>query len=83
MDAAFRSYAAIGDSFARGIGTWSGKGEGAGPALPSRGAHWREHVLPWIGRRIAGRSSGDGRLPQRATLLPVTVPGRDPGAGTA
>lgn len=53
------------------------------PALPSRGAHWREHVLPWIGRRIAGRSSGDGRLPKRATLLPVTVPDRLPGDGAA
>jgi lysophospholipase L1-like esterase len=43
---------------------------------PSRSEHWREHVLPWIGRRLTGRSSGDGRLPKRATLLPV-----DPGPG--
>jgi len=38
---------------------------------PTRGQHWREHVVPWIGRRLTGRSSGDGRLPKRATLLPV------------
>ena len=33
--------------------------------------YYREHVLPWIGRRVTGRSSGDGREPKRATLLPV------------
>jgi len=41
---------------------------------PSRGEHWREHVLPWIGRRLTGKSSGDGRLPKRATLEPVSAP---------
>ncbi|MGO4758901.1 SGNH/GDSL hydrolase family protein, partial [Streptomyces sp. 2MCAF27] len=25
---------------------------------------------PWIGRRLTGRSSGDGRPPKRAELLP-------------
>ncbi|WP_225849691.1 SGNH/GDSL hydrolase family protein [Streptomyces sp. HPF1205] len=30
----------------------------------------REHLLPWIGRRLTGRSSGDGRLPKRPELLP-------------
>jgi lysophospholipase L1-like esterase len=40
-------------------------------ALPSRAAHWREHVWPWIGRRLRGTSSGDGRLPKRATLTTV------------
>jgi lysophospholipase L1-like esterase len=42
-------------------------------AHPSRAAYWREHLLPWIGRRLTGRSSGDGREPKRATLLPVDV----------
>ncbi|MFJ5231854.1 SGNH/GDSL hydrolase family protein [Kitasatospora sp. NPDC088391] len=28
------------------------------------------HVGPWIGRRLRGRSSGDGRPPKRAELLP-------------
>jgi lysophospholipase L1-like esterase len=30
----------------------------------------REHLLPWIGRRLTGRSSGDGRPPKRPALLP-------------
>lgn len=38
---------------------------------PGTIAYWRGYVLPWIGRRLTGRSSGDGREPKRATLLPV------------
>lgn len=30
----------------------------------------RQHLLPWIGRRLTGRSSGDGRSPKRPELLP-------------
>lgn len=30
----------------------------------------REHLGPWIVRRLTGRSSGDGRDPKRAELLP-------------
>ncbi|WP_448321138.1 SGNH/GDSL hydrolase family protein [Streptomyces sp. CO7] len=30
----------------------------------------RVHLLPWIARRLTGRSSGDGLLPKRADLLP-------------
>ncbi|MGW2399439.1 SGNH/GDSL hydrolase family protein [Kitasatospora sp. NPDC001664] len=30
----------------------------------------RTHLGPWIGRRLTGRSSGDGRPPKRAELLP-------------
>lgn len=26
--------------------------------------YWRAYVLPWIGRRLTGRSSGDGRSPK-------------------
>lgn len=33
--------------------------------------YWRGYVFPWIGRRLTGRSSGDGREPKRPTLLPV------------
>ncbi|WP_031078081.1 SGNH/GDSL hydrolase family protein [Streptomyces sp. NRRL WC-3742] len=34
-------------------------------------ARWlRTHLGPWIGRRLTGRSSGDGRPPKRAELLP-------------
>lgn len=28
-------------------------------------AYYRDHVLPWLARRAAGRSSGDGRAPKR------------------
>ncbi|MFM9877423.1 MAG: SGNH/GDSL hydrolase family protein [Rhodoglobus sp.] len=37
-------------------------------------AYWREYVLPWIGRRLTGRSSGDNRLPKIATLQAVSLP---------
>ncbi|MFF7052626.1 SGNH/GDSL hydrolase family protein [Streptomyces griseorubiginosus] len=30
----------------------------------------RQHLLPWIGRRLTGRSSGDGMPPKRPDLLP-------------
>jgi lysophospholipase L1-like esterase len=33
----------------------------------------REHLAPWIGRRLTGRSSGDGRPPKRAELLPYEL----------
>ncbi|MBX3094430.1 MAG: SGNH/GDSL hydrolase family protein [Cryobacterium sp.] len=38
---------------------------------PGTLAYWRSFVLPWIGRRLTGRSSGDGREPKRPTLAPV------------
>ncbi|MFI1393914.1 SGNH/GDSL hydrolase family protein [Streptomyces sp. NPDC020681] len=34
----------------------------------------RTHLGPWIGRRLTGRSSGDGRAPKRADLLPYEPP---------
>jgi hypothetical protein len=35
-------------------------------------ARWaRMHAAPWVGRRIRGRSSGDGILPKRPLLLPL------------
>ncbi|MFK8909581.1 SGNH/GDSL hydrolase family protein [Streptomyces sp. YS-3] len=44
----------------------------------------RQHLAPWIGRRLTGRSSGDGRLAKRPELLPydLTPPVAD-GPGTA
>ncbi|GHJ39116.1 SGNH/GDSL hydrolase family protein [Streptomyces sp. TS71-3] len=30
----------------------------------------RRHLLPWVGRRLTGRSSGDGRVAKRPELLP-------------
>ncbi|MFF4582301.1 SGNH/GDSL hydrolase family protein [Streptomyces sp. NPDC001389] len=34
----------------------------------------KRHLLPWIGRRLTGRSSGDGRPPKRPELLPYGTP---------
>ncbi|MFR0354081.1 SGNH/GDSL hydrolase family protein [Streptomyces sediminimaris] len=34
----------------------------------------RRHLLPWIGRRLTGRSSGDGLPPKRPELLPYEGP---------
>lgn len=36
--------------------------------------YYRAHVLPWIGRRLTGRSSGDGRIAKRPNLIPVEHP---------
>lgn len=33
--------------------------------------YYRDHVLPWVGRRLTGRSSGDGRQPKLAELTLV------------
>lgn len=41
---------------------------------PGTIAYWRGYVVPWIGRRLTGRSSGDGREPKRPTLMPVELP---------
>ncbi|MFG2294283.1 SGNH/GDSL hydrolase family protein [Streptomyces sp. NPDC048603] len=32
----------------------------------------RQHLLPWVGRRLTGRSSGDGRPAKRPELLPYS-----------
>ncbi len=37
---------------------------------PRTAEYWRSYVLPWIGRRLTGRSSGDHRQPKRAVLEP-------------
>ncbi|WP_329407596.1 SGNH/GDSL hydrolase family protein [Streptomyces sp. NBC_00704] len=34
----------------------------------------RQHLLPWIARRLTGRSSGDGLPPKRPDLLPYEDP---------
>lgn len=49
------------------------------PGIPAEAhertaAYWRRYVLPWIGRRLTGRSSGDNREPKIATLQPVKRP---------
>lgn len=43
------------------------------PSAREQLAYTREHVLPWIGRRLTGRSSGDGRsakFPEFVTVEP-------------
>lgn len=42
-------------------------------ARPRTSEYWRSYVLPWIGRRLTGRSSGDNREPKIATLQPVVL----------
>lgn len=56
-----------------------GTSEGTPVEAPPRNrvqasAYYLEHVLPWIGRRLTGRSSGDGRAPKRPLLEAVTLP---------
>jgi len=46
---------------------------------PGAATYWREYVMPWIGRRLTGRSSGDNREPKIAVLTPVAV--RQAGGG--
>lgn len=45
----------------------------AGPRSRNTAVYYREYVLPWIGRRLTGRSSGDGRTAKRAVLEPVAL----------
>jgi lysophospholipase L1-like esterase len=40
------------------------------PTLIGEVGYYREHVVPWIARRITRRSSGDGREPKYATWTP-------------
>jgi lysophospholipase L1-like esterase len=56
--------------------------DASAPGVPAEAhertaAYWRRYVLPWIGRRLTGRSSGDDREPKIATLQPVVAPPRD------
>jgi len=45
-------------------------------------AAWvRGFVVPWIGRRLRGRSSGDGRAAKRPELVPVLASGTDQRVG--
>ncbi|MEV7414095.1 GDSL-type esterase/lipase family protein [Streptomyces sp. NPDC089919] len=42
----------------------------------------RQHLLPWIGRRLTGRSSGDGLPAKRPELLPYGEPLGEPSGPT-
>ncbi len=50
------------------------------PSTPTRSGgllaearYYGEHVLPWLNRRLRGRSSGDNRTPKFATWTPIAV----------
>ncbi|HEY6796073.1 MAG TPA: SGNH/GDSL hydrolase family protein [Kineosporiaceae bacterium] len=46
-------------------------------------AAWlREQVVPWVGRRIRGRSNGDGLSPKSAIPMQVTAPDSEPQASS-
>ncbi|MFI5952476.1 SGNH/GDSL hydrolase family protein [Cryptosporangium sp. NPDC051539] len=58
-----------------------GHGDVPAPAPPAPPAarsarttarYYREHVLPWVNRRLRGRSSGDDRDPKHPVWYPVT-----------
>lgn len=38
----------------------------------SEARYYREHVLPWVSRRVRGRSSGDNRTGKHVTWTPIT-----------
>lgn len=53
----------------------------------TRGQQWRENarwtrefLVPWVHRRLTGRSSGDLVTPKHPTLAPLVVPGVEPDA---
>lgn len=46
------------------------------PTVLAREAVWTgRYLVPWVGRRVTGRSSGDGIQPKRPRLMPVTPSG--------
>ncbi|WP_433059164.1 SGNH/GDSL hydrolase family protein [Dactylosporangium sp. CS-033363] len=46
-------------------------GPKASSGLLAEAKYYREHVLPWVTRRLRGRSSGDGRAPKYPAWTPV------------
>jgi hypothetical protein len=38
--------------------------------------YYREHVLPWIGRRLRGESSGDARTGKYESWTTISPPGQ-------
>jgi lysophospholipase L1-like esterase len=46
-------------------------GSPAARRLLAEARYYREHVLPWIGRRLRGRSSGDDRSAKHPAWIPV------------
>ncbi len=50
----------------------------AGAASRRTADYYRRYVLPWIGRRLTGRSSGDGRTAKIAELTIVDTASPQP-----
>jgi lysophospholipase L1-like esterase len=59
---------------ALGVAVPDPRADHAGIPAQRTAEYWRQYVLPWIGRRVTGRSSGDNRAPKYATLTPVELP---------
>jgi lysophospholipase L1-like esterase len=56
---------------------WGERETGVAPPrerIQDTAAYYAAYVLPWIGRRLTGRSSGDGRPPKRPELTVVKAP---------
>jgi len=51
--------------------------------LLAEARYYREHVVPWVGRRVHGRSSGDARTAKHATWVDVEPTSLRSGAGQA
>lgn len=69
---AYRAAEALGVPRARQLGDLDGAmhAEDAGSGLSTPSWIWR-HVRPWLGRRLRGRTAGDGREPKHTALVPV------------
>ena len=55
--------------------SWWSLPERDGVIVPRGAAYYREHVGPWIQRRLTGRSSGDGRSAKFADWVELTPGG--------
>ncbi len=58
------------------------KGEAPVRSLRTEVTWWRTHVAPWVGRRLTGRSSGDGRTAKQPDLVRLTADAPRPGAAS-
>jgi lysophospholipase L1-like esterase len=50
-------------------------GPAPGRGLLAEARYYREHVLPWVSRRLHGRSSGDERTGKYVDWTPIPTPG--------
>ncbi|WP_435198274.1 SGNH/GDSL hydrolase family protein [Janibacter sp. GS2] len=54
---------------------WMTPPDGAPPrrSVRTEVAWWRAHVAPWVGRRVTGRSTGDGRVAKQPEPVRLTA----------